>query len=564
MAEYPPASRDDIIPDQNDDDDDDEQHDQFSPSSSRLPPLPDRSRDMKRFRRSSVPTLRRTFSRDLVVNAEDREPLITTRHYSTTSPDEVVVTADSLGLKPYKRRFYVLFLFSLMCFMNGAVWGTWGPIAHSTEDVFNMTDGEIALLSNWGPIGFLLTVIPFSWASDYLGLRISMVVSSGLIFLSAGIRLFVGINPDFYKWALNIGQLLNGLTLSFGQIAPALVSSVWFPVNQRTTATAISSMCNPLGAALQSILGPYIVSEFNLTHPAHWSKHSNRTDAEIKKQFDEIMIVLYIHMAAGTALFLASLIYFPNKPPMPPSLSASMDSIPFKEAIKSLIRHRQYWLFVVASQVPMGVYIGWYAMLEVNLKTLGIKQTEVGMMMFLNVIFGNILGVGVGAIADTYFKGHFKSIMVVGNSFGAVMVVWFTLQCAGYIPVYYTTVYISVIMLGVFLMSTMPLIYEVTCELSHPVNEGVSMIIPIVGLNVIALLFLLIPAIPGLNLGTMWMNWLFMASTVLSPVMLLLCKVDYKRLRIDSIAHKKDVNVSENDSENDQSDDQKIGNHSVA
>ncbi|XP_074652677.1 solute carrier family 49 member 4 homolog isoform X2 [Tubulanus polymorphus] len=469
MAEYPPASRDDIIPDQNDDDDDDEQHDQFSPSSSRLPPLPDRSRDMKRFRRSSVPTLRRTFSRDLVVNAEDREPLITTRHYSTTSPDEVVVTADSLGLKPYKRRL-----------------------------------------------------------------------------------------------ALNIGQLLNGLTLSFGQIAPALVSSVWFPVNQRTTATAISSMCNPLGAALQSILGPYIVSEFNLTHPAHWSKHSNRTDAEIKKQFDEIMIVLYIHMAAGTALFLASLIYFPNKPPMPPSLSASMDSIPFKEAIKSLIRHRQYWLFVVASQVPMGVYIGWYAMLEVNLKTLGIKQTEVGMMMFLNVIFGNILGVGVGAIADTYFKGHFKSIMVVGNSFGAVMVVWFTLQCAGYIPVYYTTVYISVIMLGVFLMSTMPLIYEVTCELSHPVNEGVSMIIPIVGLNVIALLFLLIPAIPGLNLGTMWMNWLFMASTVLSPVMLLLCKVDYKRLRIDSIAHKKDVNVSENDSENDQSDDQKIGNHSVA
>lgn len=80
---------------------------------------------------------------------------------------------------------------------------------------------------------------------------------------------------------------------------PSLVSGTWFGEGERTTATAIASLNNNFGAAAGFLVGPYIV------------------------EATSIPVLLYVE-AAFSVLIAFGLVYFPSKPPSPPSPSASV------------------------------------------------------------------------------------------------------------------------------------------------------------------------------------------------------------------------------------------------
>lgn len=60
------------------------------------------------------------------------------------------------------------------------------------------------------------------------------------------------------------GQLLNGLAGPVTQAAPTLLSSTWFPSEQRTTATAVAALCSSLGVAISFVIGPLVVTDIKL------------------------------------------------------------------------------------------------------------------------------------------------------------------------------------------------------------------------------------------------------------------------------------------------------------
>lgn len=72
----------------------------------------------------------------------------------------------------YKRRWYILTIFSLIAGVQAAAWNTWGPITGSAEDVFGWSDGTIALLENWGPIAYIVSFLFFSWLMDVKGMLV--------------------------------------------------------------------------------------------------------------------------------------------------------------------------------------------------------------------------------------------------------------------------------------------------------------------------------------------------------------------------------------------------------
>ena len=84
----------------------------------------------------------------------------TTSGYGSREGTEVIRTYQT-GL--YRRRWYILFVFSMCSFTQSLLWNTWGPIAASTEFAFGWTNVDIAVLALWGPIAFCLTVYLFSW-----------------------------------------------------------------------------------------------------------------------------------------------------------------------------------------------------------------------------------------------------------------------------------------------------------------------------------------------------------------------------------------------------------------
>lgn len=71
--------------------------------------------------------------------------------------------------KIYKRRWYILAVFSVVAALNNLIWNTWGPIQGTSQVVFGWDSTTITLLADWGPISFVVTVIPMCWLMDMKG-----------------------------------------------------------------------------------------------------------------------------------------------------------------------------------------------------------------------------------------------------------------------------------------------------------------------------------------------------------------------------------------------------------
>ena len=71
--------------------------------------------------------------------------------------------------KVYKRRWYILALFSVVASLNNVIWNTWGPIQGTSRVVFGWDETTITLLADWGPISYVVAVAPMSWLMDVKG-----------------------------------------------------------------------------------------------------------------------------------------------------------------------------------------------------------------------------------------------------------------------------------------------------------------------------------------------------------------------------------------------------------
>jgi len=77
------------------------------------------------------------------------------------------VTDDRIQV--FKRRWYILILYSLVNVMQSMIWNTWGPLSLSAQIAFGWSLDEIALLTNWGCIMYALSTFFFSWLMDVKG-----------------------------------------------------------------------------------------------------------------------------------------------------------------------------------------------------------------------------------------------------------------------------------------------------------------------------------------------------------------------------------------------------------
>lgn len=92
----------------------------------------------------------------------EREPLLGPSHAEARVPPVI-----SSG-RVYRRRWLVLTVFSMLAFLQGMVWNTWGPIQNSAKHAFGFSATDIAVLVIWGPVGFFPWLL-FVWLMDKKG-----------------------------------------------------------------------------------------------------------------------------------------------------------------------------------------------------------------------------------------------------------------------------------------------------------------------------------------------------------------------------------------------------------
>ena len=83
----------------------------------------------------------------------------------------------------YKRRWYILTVFSLLAMFQCCVWNTWGPVVDVASLVYpSWTQGTLSLLANWASIAFLVFMIPVLYLQNR-NLRSAVLLTSSLIAL---------------------------------------------------------------------------------------------------------------------------------------------------------------------------------------------------------------------------------------------------------------------------------------------------------------------------------------------------------------------------------------------
>ena len=219
------------------------------------------------------------------------------------------------------------------------------------------------------------------------GLRISVLLCSASVAIGCCLRI-LSSEPDVATPLIHMGQFVIGIGGPVAQSSATVISSTWFPANQRTTATAIASLAAYVGTAISFVIGPSFVTDV---------EHLNITSATrqhvIQKVGGEIMNLLYLEFGLACLFFILVLFTFPAKPPSPPSTTAALERLNFTHGLKQLFSNPQFQLIAFLYGITTGVYSAWCSDLALNLTAYGIDNNEASWFGFWAVVAGAASGI---------------------------------------------------------------------------------------------------------------------------------------------------------------------------
>ncbi|KAM6935036.1 solute carrier family 49 member 4 [Xenentodon cancila] len=451
----------------------------------------------------------------------EREPLLVPAYAGTNS--------QPVSSRVYGKRWLVLSLFSLLALMQGMVWNFWGPIQNSAVQAYGFTKSDIAVLVLWGPVGYIPWLL-FMWLMDKKGLRASLLLSTFFMLLGAALRSIPVTDQHLRRWLIHGGQFLNGLAGPTIMSAGPFLSTTWFAPDQRATATAVASLFSYLGGATSFVVGPLVVPAPNDSQAGTTMAAAAVFSSSIQ---DRIQLVMYAELAAIAVLFTAVLLYFPSRPPMPPSVAAASQRLSYRSSICRLLSNLRFLMIALAYAVPTGVIAGWAGVLDMVLTPAKVSQVDAGWIGFWSTIGGCVFGVAMARFADS-IRGMLKLILVLMLAGASLSSTWFTLTCLSrvtHLPSTAAILYTSCILLGIFVNSSVPIFFELFIETVYPVPEGITCgVVTFLG-NLVTGLLLFFLTFYCTDLS--WLNWCLTGSCLFSLILILFFRESYDRLYLD-------------------------------
>lgn len=452
----------------------------------------------------------------------EREPLLVP---SRAEPNEPPV----VNSRVYRRRWLVLGLFSLLGLMQGMVWNFWGPIQNSAVHAYGFTKSDIAVLVLWGPVGFIPWLL-FMWLMDKKGLRASLLLSAFFMLLGSVLRSVPLMDQPLRRWLIHGGQFLNGLAGPTTMSAGPYLSTTWFAPDQRATATAVASLFCYLGGAASFVVGPLVVPAPNNTQQQLFWMAGSGSDTIIQ---DRVQLVMYAELAVIAVLFVAVLLYFPSRPPHPPSVAAASQRLSYRSSICRLLSNFRFLMIALAYAVPTGVIAGWSGVLDMVLTPAKVSQVDAGWIGFWSTLGGCVFGIAMARFADS-IRGMLKLILVLMLAGASLASTWFTLTCLSqytHLPSTAAILYTSCILVGIFINSSVPIFFELFIETVYPVPEGITCgVVTFLG-NLVTGLLLFFLTFYCTEVS--WLNWCLVGSCLFSLVLLLFFRETYDRLYLD-------------------------------
>ncbi|CAP97873.1 hypothetical protein E8E15_011339 [Penicillium rubens] len=366
--------------------------------------------------------------------------------------------------KVYKRRFWGLAQLVLLNIVVSWDWLTFSSISTTAAEYFDVSESAI----NWMSTGYLFAFCVVSpiviWILNKGGPKPAIITTATLLLVGNWLR-YAGTraNGGIYGLAM-FGQILIGFAQPFCLCAPTRYSELWFSDKGRTSATAVASLANPLGAAL----GQLVDSE--------WAS----------KPSDIPNMVLYISIISTVAAIPS--FFLPASPPTPASASSAKPHTPLGAAVRELTRTREFWQIFI----PFSVYVGFFnsvsSLLNQILSPHGFSETEAGIAGAILIVVGLVASAIMSPITDRY-KHYLGSIRVLVPVVAVTYIgLIFAPGSAAGIP----PSYVVMALLGAASFAMLPIVLEYLAEITYPLSSEIGSTICWTGGQLLGACFILI------------------------------------------------------------------------
>ena len=351
------------------------------------------------------------------------------------------------SVSPY--RWVVLGVFMLNIAMSQIMWMTFAPIARDAAAIY--TGGNldlIDLLAILAMLAWLPFCLPAAWCIDNLGLKKGVGIGVVLVGLCGFLRIFA---PD-YTWLL-VCMIGCAIAQPFLLNAVTKVASNWFPQNEEALASGLLTMSMFLGFAIVMFATDFILAHY-------------RSIGEVKQGIDVILTLYGIPALAGLVLHI---IFVKDKPKLPPNPIAAEKKVTMTVGLKALFKNRDFLLLLGIFLIGVGAFNAILTKIDYIFKDrpLDIDSTlATGIVGGLMVIGGLCGAVVLSALSDKVHKRKIFLVMAAGMAVPLCLFIQY---------------FSSIVLLGVcgfvfgfFLISAMPVGLTYAVEKTHPVPEGTS------------------------------------------------------------------------------------------
>ncbi|KZT69101.1 MFS general substrate transporter [Daedalea quercina L-15889] len=228
-------------------------------------------------------------------------------------PHTDVLVDDSTLSTPrvYKRRWLGLVAIIILNVVAGMPLVWFGPIADSTANEFRFTLDQVNWLGNCINLTYLPCAVAVPMLYTRLGLRRTCFIGGLLLIVAAWVRYAGTTHPLSVSGAYSlviIGQIISGVVQPIFQVLAPGYSEKWFDLRQRTTATMLMAVANPIGSALGQLISPLVGTPR-----------------------DSILVLAIISTAVTPLIFLVN-----DAPPAPPTLAAAQESPSFWSFVRAM------------------------------------------------------------------------------------------------------------------------------------------------------------------------------------------------------------------------------------
>eukprot|EP00005_Dracoamoeba_jomungandri_P003517 CAMPEP_0174258512 /NCGR_PEP_ID=MMETSP0439-20130205/7488_1 /TAXON_ID=0 /ORGANISM="Stereomyxa ramosa, Strain Chinc5" /LENGTH=437 /DNA_ID=CAMNT_0015342045 /DNA_START=49 /DNA_END=1362 /DNA_ORIENTATION=- len=349
------------------------------------------------------------------------------------------------GYKSYKIRWFHLLLFILLTVANAITWITFSPISDKVQDFYDLDSNiYVNLLSISFMIVYIPLTFPASWAIDQIGLRFGLLTGAFFTFIGAWVR----VCGEWSFYPIYVGQILAAIGQPFILNAPPSLALSWFPENQRTVATTIASVANPVGVGIGFLLPPAFVT---------WP--------------NDIPFMLFIQACIVSALVVPFVLFFRSEPKTPPSAGASRDynaeTDAFWPSLKLIASNWNFYFLFLVTGFGLGSFNTLATVINELIEPYGYSNTESGVLGALVIVLGLVGSAILGVFVDfTHWYKWTIFASLVGATGSAVMMTLFLRKH------FFYELCVAAACLGATATPVLPLSLELGVETTYPAGEA--------------------------------------------------------------------------------------------